>query len=272
MPTVGGTKNLDVDAIVALAPDLVVVNDEENRIEDADALAARGLAVHSMSPRSVADVGPGGRARSRPRSVSSAPAPFDDVGRVAGAHARARRARPRSSRSGGGRGCRSRPTPTARRCSTHVGVAQRLRRRGRAVSRGRRSPRSRRARRTSSSCRASRTRSPTAHAREVARGGAGRAHDRSSTAATSSGGGSARRRRGACSACADGRADGAGARADRRPASGATCPRCRSRPARPARTRSRSCCARSRRRGRRSGPRSRRSCRWSRRAPGRGGC
>jgi ABC-type hemin transport system substrate-binding protein len=39
-------------------PDLVVVNDEENRIEDADALVAAGLRVHSMSPRSVADVGP----------------------------------------------------------------------------------------------------------------------------------------------------------------------------------------------------------------------
>jgi ABC-type Fe3+-hydroxamate transport system substrate-binding protein len=58
VPAVGGTKNVDVEALVALAPDLVVVNDEENRIEDADALAARGLALHSMSPRSVADVGP----------------------------------------------------------------------------------------------------------------------------------------------------------------------------------------------------------------------
>ncbi len=58
VPTVGGTKNVDVDAVVALAPDLVVVNDEENRIEDAEALRARGLALHSMSPHSVADVGP----------------------------------------------------------------------------------------------------------------------------------------------------------------------------------------------------------------------
>ena len=58
LPAVGGTKNPDVDAIVALAPDLVIVNDEENRIEDADALVAAGLRVHSMSPRSVADVGP----------------------------------------------------------------------------------------------------------------------------------------------------------------------------------------------------------------------
>jgi ABC-type Fe3+-hydroxamate transport system substrate-binding protein len=55
--TVGGTKDPDIAAIVALAPDLVVVNDEENRLDDADALLAAGLAVHSMSPRSVEDVG-----------------------------------------------------------------------------------------------------------------------------------------------------------------------------------------------------------------------
>jgi ABC-type Fe3+-hydroxamate transport system substrate-binding protein len=58
LPAVGGTKNPDVEAIIGLAPDLVVVNDEENRIEDAEALAAAGLRVHSMSPRSVAGVGP----------------------------------------------------------------------------------------------------------------------------------------------------------------------------------------------------------------------
>jgi ABC-type Fe3+-hydroxamate transport system substrate-binding protein len=56
VPTVGGTKNPDVAAITALAPDLVVVNDEENRWQDATALIDAGLAVHSMSPRSVHDV------------------------------------------------------------------------------------------------------------------------------------------------------------------------------------------------------------------------
>lgn len=55
--TVGGTKDPDVAAIVELAPDVVVVNDEENRREDADALVAAGLEVHSMSPRSVTAVG-----------------------------------------------------------------------------------------------------------------------------------------------------------------------------------------------------------------------
>ena len=57
LPEVGGTKDPDRAAIIALAPDLVVVNDEENRIADATALAEAGLGVYSMSPRSVEDVG-----------------------------------------------------------------------------------------------------------------------------------------------------------------------------------------------------------------------
>jgi ABC-type Fe3+-hydroxamate transport system substrate-binding protein len=55
---VGGTKDPDIGAIVALAPDLVVVNDEENRREDADALGAAGLVVHVTHVHSVDDVGP----------------------------------------------------------------------------------------------------------------------------------------------------------------------------------------------------------------------
>ena len=55
---VGGTKDPDIAAIVGLGPDLVVMCDEENRRADADALGAAGLAVHSCSPRSVADVAP----------------------------------------------------------------------------------------------------------------------------------------------------------------------------------------------------------------------
>ncbi|MCU1454753.1 MAG: hypothetical protein JWN46_2899, partial [Acidimicrobiales bacterium] len=55
---VGGTKDPDVAAIVDLRPDLVVVCDEENRQEDALALAAAGLALHSCSPRAVVDVAP----------------------------------------------------------------------------------------------------------------------------------------------------------------------------------------------------------------------
>jgi ABC-type hemin transport system substrate-binding protein len=58
LPHVGGTKDPHVDEIVALAPDLVVMNDEENRREDFDALTDARVALHSMSPRSIRDVGP----------------------------------------------------------------------------------------------------------------------------------------------------------------------------------------------------------------------
>lgn len=58
LPTVGGTKDPDVDAIVALAPDLVVMDEEENRREDADALTAAGLTVFVTAVRSVDDVAP----------------------------------------------------------------------------------------------------------------------------------------------------------------------------------------------------------------------
>jgi ABC-type hemin transport system substrate-binding protein len=46
MRHVGGTKDPDIAAIVALAPDVVVVDREENRRDDADALTAAGLRVH----------------------------------------------------------------------------------------------------------------------------------------------------------------------------------------------------------------------------------
>lgn len=58
LPTVGGTKNPDIDAIVALAPDLVVVDEEENRRPDADALVAAGIEVHATAVRSLDDVAP----------------------------------------------------------------------------------------------------------------------------------------------------------------------------------------------------------------------
>lgn len=77
VPRVGGTKRVDINEVVALEPDLVVVNDEENRIEDADALAARGLRLHSMSPRSVADVGPAVVALADALAVA-VPEPFAD--------------------------------------------------------------------------------------------------------------------------------------------------------------------------------------------------
>lgn len=52
---VGGEKNPDLDAIRALAPDLVVANIEENRREDVEALRAAGIEVFITYPRSVAE-------------------------------------------------------------------------------------------------------------------------------------------------------------------------------------------------------------------------
>ncbi|MFF4185937.1 helical backbone metal receptor [Streptomyces sp. NPDC001691] len=50
---VGGTKNPDVERIVALAPDLVVANEEENRAVDLAALGAAGLDVLVTEVRSL---------------------------------------------------------------------------------------------------------------------------------------------------------------------------------------------------------------------------
>lgn len=55
LDTVGGTKNPDIAAIVALDPDLVVMDSEENRIEDHAALAEAGLSLHVSDVRSIED-------------------------------------------------------------------------------------------------------------------------------------------------------------------------------------------------------------------------
>src|SRR5689334_11497496 len=79
IPTVGGTKDPDVDAIIALRPDLVVVNDEEDRRADADAVAAAGLTLHSMSPRAVDDVAPAVRALARAVGAVATEDPLPDA-------------------------------------------------------------------------------------------------------------------------------------------------------------------------------------------------
>jgi len=55
---VGGTKDPDVAAIVDLAPDLVILDEEENRWEDAEALESAGVEILTTAVRSVADVEP----------------------------------------------------------------------------------------------------------------------------------------------------------------------------------------------------------------------
>ncbi len=74
VPTVGGTKNPDVDAIVALSPDLVVMDKEENRVVDAEALQQAGLDVHPTHVTSLSDVAPT-LARLAAAVGSAAPAP-----------------------------------------------------------------------------------------------------------------------------------------------------------------------------------------------------
>jgi iron complex transport system substrate-binding protein len=51
----GGTKNPKIDRIVQLAPDLVLMNEEENRLEDAETLRQTGIACHTSMPRTIAE-------------------------------------------------------------------------------------------------------------------------------------------------------------------------------------------------------------------------
>ena len=53
VPNIGGTKNPRLARIVALAPDIVLANKEENRREDIEALRAAGIAVLLTDPNSV---------------------------------------------------------------------------------------------------------------------------------------------------------------------------------------------------------------------------
>lgn len=55
VPKVGGTKDPDVEAIVALRPDFVVANREENTRRSIEALRHAGLRVWVTEPRTVAD-------------------------------------------------------------------------------------------------------------------------------------------------------------------------------------------------------------------------
>ncbi|MFC5997068.1 helical backbone metal receptor [Pseudonocardia hispaniensis] len=53
VPRIRGTKNPDVETIVALAPDLVLANQEENRLPDLDALRAAGVPVYVTDIRTL---------------------------------------------------------------------------------------------------------------------------------------------------------------------------------------------------------------------------
>ncbi len=55
VPVVGGTKDADVSRILALSPDLVVANQEENSRHDIQRLEAGGLKVFVSFPKRVAE-------------------------------------------------------------------------------------------------------------------------------------------------------------------------------------------------------------------------
>jgi ABC-type Fe3+-hydroxamate transport system substrate-binding protein len=55
VPSVGGTKNPKLDAILDLAPDLVIANQEENTKKDLEALAQKGIKVLVAFPKRAAD-------------------------------------------------------------------------------------------------------------------------------------------------------------------------------------------------------------------------
>jgi ABC-type Fe3+-hydroxamate transport system substrate-binding protein len=55
VPTIGGTKDVDVDAVTALEPDLVIANQEENTRPALEKLAERRVRVLVSLPRRVAD-------------------------------------------------------------------------------------------------------------------------------------------------------------------------------------------------------------------------
>lgn len=71
LPKVGGTKNPDLEKIKALQPDLVMLNSEENRREDAEALQAAGIPIWVTQPETVRDAsscsGRSWRSSRRPR-------------------------------------------------------------------------------------------------------------------------------------------------------------------------------------------------------------
>jgi ABC-type Fe3+-hydroxamate transport system substrate-binding protein len=55
LPKLGGTKNPNLEALLALRPDLVIANREENRRRDVERMQAAGIAVWVTYPRTVRD-------------------------------------------------------------------------------------------------------------------------------------------------------------------------------------------------------------------------
>lgn len=90
VPSMGGTKNPRIDRIVAAAPDLVLLNEEENRREDAESLAAAGIATHVSFPKNAIETA------AMVRSIADA-LDADDAGERIAADIEARDARVRTA-------------------------------------------------------------------------------------------------------------------------------------------------------------------------------
>lgn len=56
LPKVGGTKDPRIERVLELEPDLVLLNEEENRRQDAEALTAAGVECHVSFPKRVEHV------------------------------------------------------------------------------------------------------------------------------------------------------------------------------------------------------------------------
>ncbi len=74
---VGGTKTPKIERIIELRPDLVLLNQEENRLEDAEALGAAGLAGHVSFPKTAIDTA------AMVRSIGEAVDRAEDAERIA---------------------------------------------------------------------------------------------------------------------------------------------------------------------------------------------
>ena len=55
LPSIGGTKNPKLEAIIDLSPDLVIANQEENTKSDIEKLIAQGIRVYVGFPKRAAD-------------------------------------------------------------------------------------------------------------------------------------------------------------------------------------------------------------------------
>lgn len=74
---IGGTKTPAVGRIAELRPDLVLLNEEENRVEDAEALRAAGLACHISFPKTAVETA------AMVRSIGEAVGRIEDAERIA---------------------------------------------------------------------------------------------------------------------------------------------------------------------------------------------